>query len=186
MSISAALLRPAAAVALVVGLALPAAGQVNVNELAGGFDLPESTVAAIPEGGVENADAWYKINNAAVNAYSRLVLRGGQAVQAAEMVVYVDDIRWSSGNTNVQSPQGTGQRAGQGYLFPDVPRYAIVVWQPDTKIAYSINSTDRNRPNLMTFRTGYPIQVLVNDGGKRDAYANNSGAFDFWFKVRAR
>ncbi len=152
------------------------------------FTAPEGWLKSLPAGFTRRAskprekallEAGYsKYNNCGVNLSTTL---NGSAGSTA-VSVYAADVEWDyafGGSPTVTSPQGDGGVAGAGWRFPNAHRFGVVVYQGGNY--WNVDSTDPGSPTRITgLSNTTDIVVTVNDTNGN--YADNSGAFDIYFR----
>ncbi|MEN9251245.1 MAG: hypothetical protein Q6L58_02245 [Thermostichales cyanobacterium BF3_bins_165] len=137
------------------------------------------------------ADGWLWFNNVAVNHEEGSLLLGfdNQPLRGQQLLVVALDVHWRYGfsfSTAIRSPLGKNMPTPEGWRFPGLARYGMVIYQvtgPDSLRAWQIHSDRVDSPQEICLNPQERIFVNIND--QRGSYSDNSGSFDLLVKVMA-
>jgi len=124
---------------------------------------------------------WVHANNIDVNFVTPLGLPPELMNGAEEILIFATDVDWLSEKTRITAPTGSGEAAGEGFLFKDLPAYAVVLFLPESKSIVAVSATDPERPNRVKVAGETAIVAVVNDQATEEdgiKLGDNRGAFD--------
>jgi hypothetical protein len=107
-------------------------------------------------------------------------------VRATAISVYVSDCQWNysvDAGSQITSPAGNGQMAGNGWAYPNGNQFGILIRQGNNY--WQINGTTPGAPTQISGLTNTDgVWVSVNDTNGN--YGDNWGAFDVNIRVDAQ
>lgn len=131
---------------------------------------------------------WLWFNNISVNnEMGTRLYQGEHPLRAGRIQIFATDVAWRYGfsfSTAVRTPLGRSTVTDEGFRFPGLFRYGLVLFQPQSDgqlRAWQISATHRDSPQNIDLDPNLDILVAVNDDKGR--YGDNSGSVDLNVKV---
>ncbi|MEN9224273.1 MAG: hypothetical protein Q6L60_08660 [Thermostichus sp. HHBFW_bins_43] len=134
----------------------------------------------------EALQAWMGFHGLRVNQELGNILRWQERpLRASRIRFFVRNVAWRYGfsfSTGIKSPLGKGIPTPQGWRYPGLCRYGIVVFQPNTQlVAHQVFEASPEQPQEVELDPNLDIAFNVNDA--KGSYGDNSGSFDVYLQV---
>lgn len=106
-------------------------------------------------------------------------------LRASRIRFFVSNVAWRYGfsfSTGIKSPLGKGIPTPDGWRYPGLCRYGIVLFQPNAQlVAHQVQEASPEQPQEVELDPNLDIAFNVNDA--KGSYGDNSGSFDVYVQV---